>query len=1021
MRRSWFESMRGSQLFLQPGFAQPEQKAGAVRRFRKRRVELDMGGREIGLERERMGERLLSLIGPPQEPERHGHQPPGPGMMRVERGCGAADLDRLFVSFQREQRHVAHGRCIDRNERIARAKPLRQFKGLQPAFRLPAACQGIAEPSMGEREVRIELDRLRQMCHRLPRTATSGVPKPEHEMSPRLLVVELDGAGADGQRLVGEFADRSACIDIEHAHIGPAKQRMGMGIVGIERDRLLQQLLRLPLLVGTHPPHVRQRLHDQIPGVDVLRRFPANARHLGSQDLRAHRADDPVGDVVLQLEHVGQRAVVSFRPQVNPIGGIDQLAGDSNLVGGFAHAALEHVAHAQFVRDLADVDRLTLVGKGRIAGDDEEPALAGQSGDDVLGEAVGEIFLLGIAADVLKRQHSDRRLVGERQRRRTGSAGVGRSLVCGQRRALAIGRRQRRRLAGVIDRSNKTKTPLMERSDQTLIVAVVADRAPRRADPGAERRFRYNAPLPNRLDEFVLGDDPVAVPDEIDEQIEHLRFDADDFPAPAQLLLPEIDLKLGEAKIQSCRSSLRRLPVAWSPSPSHLAHDQNMTRRVPADKARGRAGRLLHLGNLQEITREPQGRPQAACKLVAGLAPTNPPRTAAAAGKRSRFGTPRPQCFRAAATTLEGRTTMAITATFLPGAGTLTTLGDSLDNTIAVMRDAAGTININNGAVAIQGGTPTVVNTSLIQVFGQGGDDMVTLNESNGALPSANLFGGAGDDTLTGGSGADQLFGQGDNDTLFGKGGNDLLLGGDGNDRLTGGAGSDQVFGEAGNDRMIWNAGDGSDLLEGGDGVDTVEVNDGNAAETMLISANGARVRVDRISPAAFSLDIGTTENLVINANGGDDVITAGNGLATLIHLTIDGGAGNDTITGGDGDDTLLGGDGNDLITGGRGSDTALLGTGDDTFVWNPGDGSDVVDGQAGTDTLVFNGANLAEKMDISANGSRVLLTRDVANIVMDLNGVENIQVNALGGADSIVVNDLTGTDAKQVNIDLSA
>jgi len=34
----------------------------------------------------------------------------------------------------------------------------------------------------------------------------------------------------------------------------------------------------------------------------------------------------------------------------------------------------------------------------------------------------------------------------------------------------------------------------------------------------------------------------------------------------------------------------------------------------------------------------------------------------------------------------------------------------------------------------------------------------------------------------------------------------------------------------------------------------------------------------------------------VINANGGDDVITAGNGLSA-IKLTIDGGAGNDTIT----------------------------------------------------------------------------------------------------------------------------
>jgi Ca2+-binding RTX toxin-like protein len=117
----------------------------------------------------------------------------------------------------------------------------------------------------------------------------------------------------------------------------------------------------------------------------------------------------------------------------------------------------------------------------------------------------------------------------------------------------------------------------------------------------------------------------------------------------------------------------------------------------------------------------------------------------------------------------------------------------------------------------------------------------------------------------------------------------------------------------------------------------------------------------------------------------------------------------------------LLGGDGNDVVTGGRGNDVAFLGNGNDTFIWNPGDGSDVVEGQAGTDTLVFNGANVGESMDISANGQRVRLARDVGNVVMDLDGVENIQVNALGGADNIVVNDLTGTDAKQVNIDLSA
>jgi hypothetical protein len=96
-------------------------------------------------------------------------------------------------------------------------------------------------------------------------------------------------------------------------------------------------------------------------------------------------------------------------------------------------------------------------------------------------------------------------------------------------------------------------------------------------------------------------------------------------------------------------------------------------------------------------------------------------------------------------------------------------------------------------------------------------------------------------------------------------------------------------------------------------------------------------------------------------------------------------------------------------------------GAGDDTFVWNPGNGSDTVEGGAGFDTLLFNGANVSEHIDISANGSRARLTRDVASITMDLNRVQTIDFNALGGADTITVNDLTGTGVRNVNIDLAS
>ena len=148
----------------------------------------------------------------------------------------------------------------------------------------------------------------------------------------------------------------------------------------------------------------------------------------------------------------------------------------------------------------------------------------------------------------------------------------------------------------------------------------------------------------------------------------------------------------------------------------------------------------------------------------------------------------------------------------------------------------------------------------------------------------------------------------------------------------------------------------------------------------------------------------------MINGQGGNDTINASGLNAGQVKLTINGGAGDDTITGSKGDD---------MVVGGQGTDTAKLGLGDDTFVWNPGDGNDTVDGQAGADTLLFNGAVIAEKIDISANGGNARLTRDIANITMDLDNVETIDVQAKGGADLITVNDLSQTDVSTVKVDL--
>ena len=121
-------------------------------------------------------------------------------------------------------------------------------------------------------------------------------------------------------------------------------------------------------------------------------------------------------------------------------------------------------------------------------------------------------------------------------------------------------------------------------------------------------------------------------------------------------------------------------------------------------------------------------------------------------------------------------------------------------------------------------GSATVANTRLIQVFGLGGNDNLSLNETNGALPKANIFGGNGNDTLTGGSG------------------NDLLSAGRATTPCSARAaticcsaatatshqrrpGNDAALLGAGDDTFIWNPGDGSDTVDGQAGNDTMVFN----------------------------------------------------------------------------------------------------------------------------------------------------------------------------------------------------
>jgi Ca2+-binding RTX toxin-like protein len=304
----------------------------------------------------------------------------------------------------------------------------------------------------------------------------------------------------------------------------------------------------------------------------------------------------------------------------------------------------------------------------------------------------------------------------------------------------------------------------------------------------------------------------------------------------------------------------------------------------------------------------------------------------------------------------------------------------------------------------------------VVRVHDLSGTDVKQVNVNLAATPGGSAGDGALDQVIVDGTSANdtlQFTGSGATASVLGLAATTTVLNAETSDQLI-------VNGLTGNDVLsasVAQAAAPALVFEGGDGQDTAVVEGSSGADTFAIAANGTRAHVDA---GNLHLDVGTTESVVVHGGAGDDQFSAVGNLAALTSLTLDGGAGNDTILGGNGADLLIGGDGNDFIDGNQGNDVAQMGAGDDTFQWDPGDGSDIVEGGPGSDTMLFNGANIAENMELSANGQRALFTRNIGTITMDLNDVERIDVTARGGADNIAVHDLTGTDVTEVNVDLA-
>ena len=117
-------------------------------------------------------------------------------------------------------------------------------------------------------------------------------------------------------------------------------------------------------------------------------------RFLAIRERDPERRHDLLGDFVLNVENIINVPVETLGPNMTAVMGVDELSGDPQAIAAASNTAFQDIAHVQFTGELARINRVVLVGEGRIAGDHAHPGDLRQGGDNILGHAIGEKLML---------------------------------------------------------------------------------------------------------------------------------------------------------------------------------------------------------------------------------------------------------------------------------------------------------------------------------------------------------------------------------------------------------------------------------------------------------------------------------------------------------------------------------------------------------------------------------------------------------------------------------------------------
>jgi hypothetical protein len=276
--------------------------------------------------------------------------------------------------------------------------------------------QRVGEAAVDDRQCRVQLQCFFQLSERVAIGPLRQERAPVRKAHERVLIIQSHTLFGDGQRLLELFFLWFG-IEVEHPEdhrIG--QEPVGLREIGVERDGAPKEPLRLEVVFAGGFVEVLRSEPEKVPGLQGLWRYPFRAQAFRRADARFDARGYGRRDLVLHLEHLFEGAVILLGPDQSPSLGFNQVNRDTELLTELADAALHDVVRAELPTDVSNITTAALEGEGGVARNDEQRAVLGQEGDDVLTDTVRKVILLRVTAHVVKWEHGHGRLAPEFQR-----------------------------------------------------------------------------------------------------------------------------------------------------------------------------------------------------------------------------------------------------------------------------------------------------------------------------------------------------------------------------------------------------------------------------------------------------------------------------------------------------------------------------------------------------------------------------------------------------------------------------